>query len=102
MYEELIAKCGADVQIIKAVEEMAELSKELINLILKNDDSGVAEEIADVEIMLEQLKEICANAEEVARIKTYKILRTEERFGVRIGGKNDNQQLEGVRPSKKR
>lgn len=82
MYEELIAKCGADKQTIKAVEEMAELSKELINLILKNDDSGVAEE--------------------VARIKTYKILRTEERFGVRIGGKNDNQQLEGVRPSRKR
>ena len=63
MYEELIDKCGIYNQIIKAVEEMAELSKELINLILKNDDSGVAEEMADVEIMLEQLKEICANAE---------------------------------------
>lgn len=102
MYEELIAKCGINNQIIKAVEEMAELSKELISLMLKDDDSGVAEEMADVEIMLEQLKEICANAEEVARIKAYKILRTEERFGVRIGGKNDNQQLEGVRPSRKR
>ena len=57
--ERAVDTYGVQAQIIKTIEEMAELTKELC----KDGCSGervdlIAEEIADVEIMLEQLRYI--------------------------------------------
>ena len=54
-----IAVYGVENQTIKAIEEMSELTKELAKALLgKADNDHIREEIADVEIMLEQLKDI--------------------------------------------
>lgn len=65
IYEVAIEKYGANHQETKAIEEMSELIKE----ICKNKDGEdnveqIAEEIADVQIMLEQMKILfdCENA----------------------------------------
>lgn len=78
LYLEAIKKYGEENQIKKAVEEMAELTKELCK---NNDPMHIAEEIADVEIMLEQLKLIyyCAFTVNVWRAK--KLDRLKERLG---------------------
>jgi hypothetical protein len=50
IHQELLQKFGAKNQELKTIEEMAEL----IQAILK--DTNIAEEIADVQIMLDQMK----------------------------------------------
>jgi len=77
---------GAQNQTIKAVEEMAELTKELAKaLIGQSDNDHIREEIADVEIMVEQLKMIYDNGS-IAVIKKAKLDRLAERL-VNINGK---------------
>ena len=77
---------GAQNQTIKAVEEMAELTKELAKaLIGQSVIDHIREEIADVEIMVEQLKMIYDNGS-IAVIKKAKIDRLAERL-VNINGK---------------
>ena len=57
IYEAAVQTYGANAQILIAVEEMAELTKEIIKHKRGFDNlQQLAEEIADVEIMLEQLK----------------------------------------------
>lgn len=57
LYTRLRQKYGYKMQMIVAVEELSELQKEIIkNLRGKSDLKHLAEEIADVEIMCEQLK----------------------------------------------
>ena len=52
-----VCKYGANSQIDISIEEMAELTKELIkNKRGLNNIESIAEEIADVQIMLDQLK----------------------------------------------
>lgn len=59
IYKKAVQQWGKPMQIIMALEEMAELSKELTkNLRGKENDLQVCEEIADVEIMMEQLRVI--------------------------------------------
>lgn len=59
VYEMAVKQWGKPMQIIMALEEMSELTKELTkNLRGKENIIQVCEEIADVEIMLEQLKVI--------------------------------------------
>jgi hypothetical protein len=49
---------GVEHQAVVAIEEMSELQKELCKLMRgKIDLNHIAEEVADVEIMLEQIKE---------------------------------------------
>ena len=50
---------GEQPQMLMVVEEMAELTKEILKNVSrkKNNISEIIEETADVEIMLEQLKE---------------------------------------------
>lgn len=52
---------GEEHQMLKAVEEMAELQKELVKFV--NNDCGdidsILEELADVSIMLEQMVHFC-------------------------------------------
>ena len=83
---------GVNAQIDVAVEEMAELTKALMkdrrNCTFSKDDVGVlvsgrasvADEIADVLIMLEQLQMIFSNEYQVERIKGEKIQRLENRL----------------------
>lgn len=81
IYLEAIEKWGTVAQIIIAFEEMAELQKELCkNLRGRENKEKIAEEIADVENMMEQLKLIFDIGAEVSRQKQAKIARLEERL----------------------
>lgn len=60
---------GKNNQILKSIEEMAELQQAL----LKGEPKHIAEEIADVEIMLEQLKYLMKNEELVIIFRDMKI-----------------------------
>lgn len=74
-----IAHFGAENQTIKAIEEMSELTKELAKaLIGKADNDHIREEIADVEIMIEQLREMYGLGNEIDVIKKAKIDRLAE------------------------
>ncbi len=72
---------GKDHQLIICMEEMAELTKELSkNLRGHNNLQEIAEEVADVEIMLEQVKLLFDLKEAAADAKEAKLLRLRERI----------------------
>ena len=79
---------GLDAQINQSMEEMAELIQALNKYRRSNGAKGtlenVIEEIADVEIMLEQLKYLLdIDSEKMGGIKAFKIRRAIDRaFGV--------------------
>lgn len=57
VYKEAIDTFGKKMQLLVAIEELGELMKEVIKALRgKEDIDHIAEEAADVEIMLEQLK----------------------------------------------
>lgn len=59
IYTEAIKTFGALPQMVVAIEECSELQKEITKIIRKKGDlSNLAEEIADVEIVIEELKYI--------------------------------------------
>ena len=72
---------GAEHQENMCIEEMAELIQ-AINKKHRGEPHNIAEEIADVEIMLEQLKIINCCRADVNTIKTQKLMRLEERLGM--------------------
>mgnify|MGYP006928563923 FL=1 len=79
IYKQVVCTFGQNVQIIVAIEELSELSKELTKTIRnKMNPEGLAEEMADVEIMLEQLKLMFANEQNVKNWKTFKVQRLEK------------------------
>lgn len=81
IYKQTWEQYGAEKQIIVAMEECAELTKELSKLLRnKNNLMSVAEEMADVEIMIEQIKQHFAVSAVVAGFKVYKIKRLEKRL----------------------
>lgn len=83
VYGKAIEKYGAIHQIIKAVEEMSELTKELCKYLdIKPDVDHIAEEIADVEITIAQLKVILHCEEQVEDWRLKKVERLEERIKV--------------------
>lgn len=72
---------GPDMQMTVAIEEMAELTKELCKYKRGiGSKEHIAEEIADVEIMLEQLKLIFDVRDPVRLWKNDKIERLEQRL----------------------
>lgn len=76
LYAVAVKKYGKLSQLIMCMEEMAELTKELSKSIRGADNSAaIAEEMADVEIMLEQLRLIYRNRSEVDTIKADKLRR---------------------------
>lgn len=76
VYLEAIKTFGALPQMVIAIEECSELQKEITKIIRKKGDlTNLAEEIADVEIILEQLKLIFALHDKVAEQKGEKIER---------------------------
>lgn len=82
-YSEAVRTYGKQSQLIMAMEEMAELTKELSkNIRGAKNTSAISEEMADVEIMLEQLKIIFGNRSEVDRVRCEKL----DRLIVRLTG----------------
>ena len=82
VYQAALRKWGADLQTMMAVEEMSELTKEICKIKRgKIDLDALADEIADVTIMLEQLREIYGLNDAVCDHMDAKILRLQSRVG---------------------
>ena len=80
-YAEAVRTYGKQSQLVMAMEEMSELTKELSkNLRGANNSKALAEEIADVEIMLEQLKLMFSIRDEVTQQRTVKLQRLDNRI----------------------
>ena len=67
------------------IEEMAELTKEILNE-RRGRDHNIAEEMADVKIMLAQMEIIFQNVREVERKFREKVARLDRRLQERRGG----------------
>ena len=76
-----IARYGKTAQMVIAMEEMAELTKELSKVLrgAPNEDY-IAEEIADVRIMLDQLEIMFDCAGAAAAYQAYKVERLRKRL----------------------
>lgn len=80
IYEDALEKWGTRAQTMMAVEEMSELTKEICKLYRgKRDMDALAEEIADVTIMLEQLRLIYDINDLVCAHMDAKVLRLQNR-----------------------
>lgn len=79
--KQMISKYG-EKQLIVAIEELSELQKEVCkDLRGKGDREHIIEEMADVQLVLDELKEYYGiSQEEIYRIKRAKMLRTEKRY----------------------
>lgn len=80
LYEKAFNKWG-DKQLVVAIEEMAELQKELTKALRGMPCiNNISEEVADVEIMLEQIRQIFNLGISVEVVKKHKLERLEERL----------------------
>lgn len=100
IYITAIERWGRDAQMVKAAEEMAELSAVLLKYVnLAPDDAErdalkkrILDEMADVEIMLEQLGIMTGcNYDEYL----YKLWRLSRRLGIKAGLDGDEDDGEG-------
>jgi len=83
LFEKAIKDFGAEKQEEMAIEEMAELIQAVCHK-HRGRKSNIAEEIADVEIMIEQLKIINRiPIYEIEGIKSEKLIRLAERLNLR-------------------
>ena len=86
LYKFAIERYGDEAQINQGIEEMAELIQAVNKFrrkpVIENLEN-IAEEIVDVEIMLEQYKIIFGATLPVDRIKSNKLQRLAERLGVK-------------------
>ncbi|ARE87744.1 hypothetical protein [Clostridium formicaceticum] len=81
VYKKALETWGQEAQITMVFEEMSELQKELCKALRGNKVTGnIAEEIADVEIMLEQMKLLFGIESLVRANKIYKLERLDERL----------------------
>ncbi|MBR1648131.1 MAG: hypothetical protein IJ689_00860 [Alphaproteobacteria bacterium] len=81
-FERAVKVWGKAPQMLQVIEEMSELTKEILKNINRQKDNidEIIEETADVEIMLEQLK-ICYNiADRVAEYKKEKLKKIDRRL----------------------
>jgi len=94
VYKKAIDKWGINLQIIMMIEEMSELTKVLTKWLRTQShllDINIAEEIADVEIMLKQMKYFWVNQNLVDKIKQEKI----EKLNIVIeNSKGENKEVE--------
>lgn len=82
---EAIRQYGEANQLVVVFEEMAELQKEICKSIRYNKKQlkpKIAEELADVEIMLEQVKIIFQIDDDVEMWRLDKVVRLRERLGL--------------------
>ena len=81
IFRSAINTYGAVMQITVAFEEMSELQKELCkHLRGRGSQENIAEEIADVEIMMEQMKMIFDCETAVLQVREKKVKRLKERI----------------------
>ena len=85
LIEQVTSHFGEKNQLIKAIEEMSELQKELCKVVLTphltiKPTDEVIDELADVEIMCAQLRHIFGISEQVYERKTFKIERLVKRI----------------------
>lgn len=86
VYGRAVTYYGESSRLLLTIEEMSELTKELVKRARgRNNMDAISEEIADVEIMLEQLKTLFGNRAEVDCWKAKKLQRLIER----MDGHND-------------
>jgi ubiquinone biosynthesis protein UbiJ len=72
---------GYDLQIMATIGEMSELQKELCKYMRgKYSPASIAEAIADVEIMLEQMQMLFCCADDVSSMRRRKVERLKERL----------------------
>lgn len=72
---------GSTMQIVVMMEEMSELQKELCKYLRgKYSPANIAEEIADVEIMLEQMKMLLCCTDDVRNERRRKVERLKKRL----------------------
>ena len=80
VYEEALKRWGTDAQLNMAIEECAELTEEICHYFRARCSlTGIACEVADVEIMIEQLRLIVGETA-VDEIKERKLMRLAERL----------------------
>ena len=88
MEEDVIQKAidtyGKDAQLWMVIEEMSELSKEIFKFKRGKDNFlEIADEMADVYIMLEQLKRLCAVPQDLIQQRIdFKFDRLRKRLGM--------------------
>lgn len=83
VYKEVIRRCGISSQLRMAVEEMSELTKEICKIGRGMADmEALADEIADVTIMLEQLRLLYNLDDEVCEHMDMKVRRLRTRLGM--------------------
>lgn len=83
VYQRAIAKWGEDAQTKMVLEEMSELQKEICKMWRGKDNrEAIADEVADVEIMLGQLKVMLDIGKDVEDHKRMKLLRLQKRLEV--------------------
>lgn len=81
VYLSAIEKWGIELQSCMAIEEMSELTKEICKIRRgKNDPDALADEIADVTIMLEQLRIMFCLNDLVCQHMDKKITRLKDRL----------------------
>ena len=81
-YERALKTWGKEPQMLQVIEEMSELTKEILKNINRKKDNvaEIIEETADVEIMLEQLK-CCYNIHrQVEEYKQQKLKKIDQRL----------------------
>ena len=93
-FEAAIKEYGKEQQMIVAIEELSELQKEICKILRKNigrprSNVKVHEEIADCEIMLEQLKMIFKCDDNVEQWRLDKVVRLKTRLGLLPGVMKD-------------
>lgn len=92
IFLEAVEHFGEDCQVIKAIEEMSELTHALTrHLNGEMYAANVSEEMADVCIMLEQLKYIFDNNESVKRWMAFKLRRLRERIDKEAADEHSEQ-----------
>ena len=85
-----LTKWGAGMQTVMVFEEMAELQKELCKSLWGQDYRGyIAEEIADVRIMLDQMVILHDCAEDVDAWRKVKLGRLDKRLSAQEGDKEN-------------
>lgn len=91
-YKVALRKWGVDAQVMMAVEEMSELTKEICKIFRgKGTLDDLADEIADVLITIEQLKLIYDLGDAVDDHIAVKIQRLQSRLGMLEVGHNDEK-----------
>lgn len=94
IYRAALKLWGADAQTLMAFEEMAELQKELCKHARGKDNrEAIAEEIADVEIMLGQMKILHVCTEAAAEYRESKLRRLAIRCGLDMDGEPEPVKL---------